>query len=263
MEEEWVPSRSFGCGQIYHYWWKHSSYWTTLEDYAIEVSVDQKRPQIKTDAPKSSVRKFLGLDDPLREIYDKITIDSLMEEVVNECHGLRIMRDDFFASLVSFILSTQSTIERTKKMVRRLCETHGEPRAEAYTFPSPGKVAALDEDELRGLGFGYRAPYIKETARKVGEWGLSPEELRRLEYSEAHKDLKRFPGVGDKVADCVLLFSLGHLDVVALDTRINQIIDKYYPELRDGDYRETSENFRNHFGEYTGYAQTYLYHWWG
>ena len=110
------------------------------------------------------------------------------------------------------------------------------------------------------MGFGYRAPYVKETARLVSEGEVRGGELRSLSYDEAHEELKRLKGVGDKVADCVLLFSLGFTNVVALDTWLNRIVDEHYPELRGETYAETARAFRDRFGEYAGYAQTYMYH---
>lgn len=263
VREEFNPEKTFGCGQTYHYWLDGDLWITTLDGHEVRVRETPEGVEISTDAPTKRVREFLGLDDPLHEIYREITVDGLMERVVEDCRGLRLMRDDFFACLISFVLSTQSTVERTTGLVRRLCEAYGEGVGEAYTFPSPETLAGLTEDDLRGLGVGYRAPYVLETARMIVDGAVRETDLRRMDYREAHEELQKLSGVGPKVADCVLLCSLGHLGVVALDTRINNVIDAHYPELRGDSYGETARNFRERFGAYTGYAQTYLYEWWG
>lgn len=102
---------------------------------------------------------------------------------------------------------------------------------------------------------------MRETARSVADGDVVGEEVRRTPYRGAHEELKRLNGVGDKVADCVLLFSLGFVGVVALDTWLNRIIEEKYPGLAHGGYDETARAFRDRFGEYAGYAQTYMYHY--
>lgn len=263
VTEEFSPGKTFGCGQTYHYWRTDEGWLTTLDGEEVEVRNAEDGVEIRSEAPREDIRGFLGLDDPLEQIYREITVDSLMERVVEEYRGLRLMRDDYFACLISFVLSTQSTVERTTGMVRRLCEEYGERVGEAWTFPDPETLATAGDEELRALGVGYRAPYVLETARMTKDGMVREEDLRNMEYGEAHLELQRLPGVGPKVADCVLLCSLGHLDVVALDTRIDNVIDQHYPELRGDSYMETTENFRAYFGRYTGYAQTYLYELWG
>jgi len=186
-----------------------------------------------------AVARFLGLEDDLGKVEEAISDDETARHAYDRHRGLRIPRDDPFACVVSFIASAQSRNERTRGVVRRLCEEQGETRDGwcAHTFPSPEKVASLSEEGLRELGFGYRAPYVKETARTVAEEGVGLESLRGAPYEEAREELKRLKGVGDKVADCVLLFSLGFVGVVALDTWLNRIVNEHYPSLRGRDVR--------------------------
>ena len=154
-------------------------------------------------------------------------------------------------------------VERIFGMVRSLSAAYG-PALEHggrtyHGFPSPDRIAAVPEAELRSLGLGYRAPYVRETAAMVAEGELTEDDLPDG-YEAARSALTEFVGVGEKVADCVCLFSLGHLEAVPLDTWIRSAIEDHYPECDRGSYAETSRAIRERFGPYAGYAQTYVFH---
>jgi N-glycosylase/DNA lyase len=157
-------------------------------------------------------------------------------------------------------------VARIHGMQRRLERELGTPvefDGETYhAYPTPEQLAGASEDQLREFGLGYRAPYVLESARMVAEGEARPEETRGREYEDAREWLTRFVGVGDKVADCVLLFALGYLEAVPLDTWIRTTIEEYYPDCDCGSYAETSRAIRRAFGgEYAGYAQTYVFHY--
>jgi len=260
-----VPT-TFGSGALYHWWEEDGWYETTVNGGFVRVRDDGEGFAYESDesegVDEETVAGFLGLRDDLNAVYASLPDDGYVAEAVEACRGTRIPRDGFFASVVSFIASARSRNGRTRSVVRRLCERHGETREgwRAHAFPSPERVASLSEEALRDVGFGYRAPYVRETARSIADGEVVGDEVRRTPYREARTELKRLRGVGDKVADCVLLFSLGFVGVVALDTWLRRIIDEHYPELARGGYDETARAFRDRFGEYAGYAQTYMYH---
>ncbi|MFB6215834.1 MAG: DNA-3-methyladenine glycosylase, partial [Candidatus Aenigmatarchaeota archaeon] len=112
-----------------------------------------------------------------------------------------------------------------------------------YRFPTPEELGEATEDELRELGVGYRAKYIIESTKMINN-GFSPEKVKNLEYEEAREKMKELYGVGDKVADCVLLFSLGFLEACPLDTWAQQALDAHFPDLVGKNYEETSANMR-------------------
>ena len=131
-----------------------------------------------------------------------------------------------------------------------------------HAFPTPDQLAAATEADLRACSLGYRAPYVARTAELVAEGERHPEAARGREFEAAREYLKGFMGVGDKVADCVLLFSLGYLEAVPLDTWIQTAITEHYPDCEKGSYAETSRAIRERFGgQYAGYAQTYVFHY--
>jgi N-glycosylase/DNA lyase len=211
------------------------------------------------------VRRLLRLEDDLEAIVAAAPDDPLLDEAYEAHRGLRLVDDPSFGTLISFICSAQMRVSRIHGMVSTLAREYGEPitfDGESYhAFPTPERLATATEDELRELGLGYRAPYVVRTAEMVADGEAHPEEARDLTYGAARESLKRFVGVGDKVADCVLLFSLDFDQAVPLDTWLRTAIEEYYPDCDRGSYDETSRALRDRFGgEYAGYTQTYVFH---
>ena len=211
------------------------------------------------------IRRLLRLDDDLESIVTAAPDDPLLDEAYEAHRGMRLVEDPSFACLISFICSAQMRVGRIHGMVSTLAREYGDPiefDGDTYhAFPTPAQLAAATEAELRDLGLGYRAPYVVRTATMVADGEAHPEEARDLEYEQAREYLTRFVGVGDKVADCVLLFSLGFDEAVPLDTWLNSAIEDYYPDCDRGSYTATSRAIRDRLGgEYAGYAQTYIFH---
>jgi len=205
------------------------------------------------------------LDDDLDAILDATPDLPLLERAYATYEGMRLTRDPVFPCLISFICSAQMRVARIHGMQRRLRETYGDAMTldgeEYRAFPTPEQLASRTEAELRDLSLGYRAPYVQRTAEMIATGEANPQEAADLPYEEARESLARFMGVGDKVADCVLLFSLGFLEAVPLDTWIRTTIEEYYPDCERGNYADTSRAIRERFGgEFAGYAQTYVFY---
>ena len=217
-----------------------------------------------TDA-EPILRRLLRLDDDLEAIVAGAPDDQLVREAYAAHSGMRLIADPPFATLIAFICSAQMRVRRIHRMVDALARSYGTPiefdGRTYHAFPTPDQLAAATEADLRELGLGYRAPYVLETARMVADGEVHPADARDLAYEAAREELTRFVGVGEKVADCVLLFSLGFDEAVPLDTWIRKAIAEYYPDCDHGSYAETSRAIRERFGgEHAGYVQTYLFH---
>lgn len=217
-----------------------------------------------TDA-EPLVRRLLRLDDDLEAIVAAAPDDPLLDEAYEAHRGMRLVDDPPFGTLISFICSAQMRVDRIHGMVSTLAREYGDAVSfdgETYhAFPTPAQLATATEGELRELGLGYRAPYVVRTAKMVAEGEAHPAEARDLEYEEARDYLTRFVGVGDKVADCILLFSLGFDEAVPLDTWLETAVEDHYPDCDCGSYAATSRALRERFGgEYAGYTQTYVFH---
>jgi N-glycosylase/DNA lyase len=210
------------------------------------------------------VMDLLRLRDDLVEIRDSMPEQSVVADAFEEWHGLRIPNDPVFPSLISFICSPQMRVERIHDMQLALAETYGDSvhlDGETYAaFPTPEQLAAATEKELRELKLGYRAPYVKRTAEMVADRDPVLIDIAAQPYEEARDAMQEFVGVGEKVADCVLLYGLGFTEPVPIDTWIGGALEDHYPELDKESYAETSRAARDRFGSYAGYAQAYLFH---
>ena len=218
-----------------------------------------------TDAG-SILRQRLRLGDDLDAIRAAAPDDDVVQRAFDAYWGMRLVDDPAFPTLISFICSAQMRVARIHEMQRELERSFGtevEFDGQTYhAFPTPEQLAGATEKELRDLNLGYRAPYVRDTARMVAEGEALPEEAVGLPYEDARESLTRFVGVGDKVADCVLLFALDYLEAVPLDTWIRTTIEEYYPECDRGNYTETSRAIRRALGgDYAGYTQTYVFHY--
>lgn len=221
--------------------------------------------QAATDATEP-LTHLLRLDDDLHEIRESSPADPLIESAFDAYWGLRLVRDPPFPSLISFICSAQMRVSRIYGMQRTLAREFGSvvefDGGTYHAFPTPAQLAEATEEDLRECSLGYRAPYVERTAELVASGEVHPESARGRDYEDAREYLKQFVGVGDKVADCVLLFSLDYLQAVPLDTWIRSAIAEHYPECDRGSYTETSRAIRETFGgDFAGYVQTYVFHY--
>jgi len=240
-----------------------------VSDEQAVVRVRQVDDRIEWESTTDAVpilTHLLRLDDDLTEITADAPDEPLFDRAFEQYRGMRLVRDPPFACLVSFICSAQMRVSRIHGMQQRLAAEYGESvefDGRTYqAFPTPEALAARTEAELRDLSLGYRAPYVQRTAEMVADGEADPADAVGREYEAAREYLTQFVGVGDKVADCVLLFSLGYLEAIPLDTWIRTAIEEYYPDCEQGTYAETSRAIRERFGgEYAGYVQTYVFHY--
>lgn len=217
----------------------------------------------KTELSRSKVEEALGLHQDLEEVFETFPEDENLQKARDELWGLRIIQDEFFPCMISYLLSPQMRIPRIKKMHNNIAEKYGEKveigGIEMLRFPTQEELAEATEEELRDLGTGYRAKYIVETM-DILQNEFDHDEMDEMNYEEAREYMKKLYGVGNKVADCVLLFSKGFHEAYPIDTWADKALKKNYPELHSEDYEQVSRNMREHFGDYSGYAQEYIFH---
>lgn len=193
-----------------------------------------------------------------------IAADDRLTDAVHAKAGIRILQQDFFETLISFIISQNKQIPHIKQIVHTISERYGErivlaPGKEVYTFPNVDKLYNVTEEELRECKVGFRAPYIRNAVEKVHNGDISGDMLRGMQVGEAREVLMTIKGVGEKVANCVLLFGLGFTDVFPVDVWMKRIMESMY--FGEDTKRELIEQLAyDKFGEYSGYAQQYLFH---
>ena len=179
----------------------------------------------------------------------------------------KIVSDPFFPCLISFLCSTRNSIPSIQRATQAIRKKYGSPIKMKgkihYQFPTIQQLSAATIEDLKSIGLDWRAEFVTRTTASILNGEVNPEELRKMSYEEAHANLKTLFGVGDKVADCVCLFSLGFLDAFPIDVWIERVIQKYYGifTATGKSYAKKSRAARDYFGQYAGYAQEYLYNY--
>ena len=270
---------SLCCGQVFR-WQKIGGWWYGVVGENV-VKVRQCGVKLEFEGVgEEFVQNYFGLNDNLQEIGQCIARDDFIRQALQRYEGLRIVRQVPWECLISFICATCKSIAAIELMLKKISTKYGEKQVfndmDFYNFPTVECLANASENGLRECGLGYRAKYVQVTAQKILNEKISLEDLKTKPYLEARKILLEFPGVGLKVADCVLLFSLGKREAFPVDVWVKRVILNHYanllPEpfvkklknhnsLTNSEYLKISEFARDYFGAYAGYAQEYLFHY--
>lgn len=207
-------------------------------------------------------KHYLDMERDYGKIKEAVSINDIMKTAVEFGGGIRILRQDFFEALMSYIVSQNNSIPNIKRVVERICASYGNEidfeGKTYYSFPTPETLAALEEKDFRALGAGFRDRYLVGAARLVAEGALSCETLYAMPTEEARRELMKIKGVGNKVCDCVMLFALGKFDLFPTDTWINQVMGESFGTDGVKSAKSAGESM---FGEYSGFAQQYLFYW--
>jgi N-glycosylase/DNA lyase len=239
------------------------SRWVRLESKANTITVQTAQPV--SDWEWLSHYLQIGVD--IEAIIRTFPDDEPMRASVNACRGLRLLRQGPWECLASFILSSTKQIVQIQQIVGLLCDRFGEPVAvpkghEPFNaFPTATRLAACAESELRACKMGFRAPNLLQTAKMLANGEVDLANLARLSAAEARDELLKFPGVGPKIANCVLLFAYGFQEAFPVDVWVLKAIRQlYFPKRRPKP--ATLRHFTStHFGPNAGYAQQYLFHY--
>ena len=210
------------------------------------------------------LRHYLDIDRDVPKVLAEVDNDAYMHRAIEKLWGMRILNQELWETVASFILSQNNNVSRIRGIIRRLSERFGEQLTLAdyvdYSFPTPDALATTTEDELLACGTGYRANYLRDTAQAVVSGELVLTSVKRMPYLEAKYELMRRNGIGEKVADCICLFSLGHLTALPIDVWIKRIFETLYLRRR-ATHHEIREFAHAYFAEGVGYAQQYLFHY--
>ena len=204
------------------------------------LEVSQQGQTVRFDCPEDEFeavwRPYFDLDADYGRYKSAVAKrDKYLQSAVAAAGGLRILRQELWETIVCFIISQQNNISRITKCVENLCLLFGETcynkSKQVYNvFPSAERLAACTADELAPIRLGYRAKYIVAAARQVASGEVDLDAVRRMDYAHAKAELMRLTGVGVKVAECICLFALHHIDAFPIDTHIRQMLDAHYPK---------------------------------
>ena len=179
-------------------------------------------------------KNYFDLNVDYKHYIDKINPnDQYLNDAVEFGSGIRILHQDLWEMIVSFLISQQNNITRIRKCIQNICVKYGEEKTNFkgetyYAFPTPESLADLEEDDLKECNLGYRSKYVVRTAKSIATGETDLDVIRELSYKKAKEELLKLFGVGVKVADCICLFSLHHLEAFPVDTHISQALEKHY-----------------------------------
>ena len=234
----------------------------TEKGVAIQATAVPANPESQEDIA-AAVAGYLRLDDDLPAIQAELSGDDHVAQGIRANPGLRILRQEPWEALAGFILSSTSNIPRIARTMELLADELGEPLeldgARRKAFPTPDALAAAGEQRLRDLRCGFRASYLIAAATAVASGELALDALRGASYQDTLGALAALPGIADKIADCVMLFSLDHLEAFPIDRWIHRALAEWYGLGEKFDYAKMRAWASERFGPRAGYANQYLY----
>ena len=248
-------------GQVFHWNKDADGCWRGLIG-DVPVMVSESDGCLRTvRGHEQIVRRYFSLDHPLDEIYARFPDEPVCREALDVCRGLRIIRQPRWECLATFITSSMKQVAHIRAMSLAIRRKFGSAvqGSEVPAYPSPGVLAAASEAGLRTCGLGYRAKNLLLTARLISEGTPDLESLDSMPTPELRKALENLPGVGTKVANCVLLFAFERLDAVPIDVWIGRVL-LAMRNGRRGTPAQMARYARRRLGPYAGYVQQYLFH---
>lgn len=279
MEQQYIlrnaksfePVHIFECGQCFR-WNKEEdgSYTGVIKNSVINVKKignDVEFTGVCDENIKQICEEYFNLQTNYEAIKEKLSnIDIYLKNSIEYGNGIRILKQDLWETLLSFIISANNNIPRIKTIIERIAKKYGnriEYRNKMYyTFPTPEMLQNASIDDFRGLGLGFRDVRIYETVQRTLKGEIDLEKLKQEENTEAlRKKILEIPGVGPKVADCVMLFALNRFDVFPVDVWVKRVISELYFNKKEQTPNVIHEFAEKQYGNLAGLAQQYLFYW--
>lgn len=279
MEQQYIlrnaksfePVHIFECGQCFR-WNKEEdgSYTGVIKNSVINVKKlgkDVEFTGVCDENIKQICEEYFNLQTNYEAIKEKLSnIDIYLKNSIEYGNGIRILKQDLWETLLSFIISANNNIPRIKTIIERIAKKYGnriEYRNKMYyTFPTPEMLQNASIDNFRGLGLGFRDVRIYETVQRTLKGEIDLEKLKQEENTEVlRKKLLEIPGVGPKVADCVMLFALNRFDVFPVDVWVKRVISELYFNKKEQTPNVIHEFAEKQYGNLAGLAQQYLFYW--
>lgn len=256
--------QTFLCGQCFR-WEKapDGTFYGVVANHAAKMYYhDPKTIYVESSNPDLVYwSHYLNFSNDYNVIEEKLWNDEKLRPCIEKGRGIRILRQDLWETIVSFIISANNNIPRIKKIISALCENFGE-RIEFdgkvfFGFPPPDVLAALTLEDLAPIRAGFRDKYILDAAKRVSSGEINLDDVKKMSDNDAKASLMKIKGVGSKVADCILLFSLGRYKTFPQDVWTKRIMNNLYGVGE----KDIPAFVENNFGNYGGVAQQYLYYY--
>ena len=261
-------------GQVFHWEKAGNGFLGTIDDLPVYLEQGEDVLNVRCGATSTKsprrplpriVAHYFALDHPLAEIRASFPADPIMNAARDFCLGLRIIRQPKWECLGTFICSSMKQVAHIRQISAALRKRFGEPRQISgrlvYTFPSARRIARASEKQLRACALGYRAKHLRATAQLVSSGKADLEAWPALSDAELGQHLCALPGVGAKIANCVMLFAYERLRAFPIDVWIERVLrQQYFPGRKKIAAQRLREFSETYFGEHGGYAQQYLFH---
>ena len=263
--KDFHPVHTFLCGQCFR-WIQNDDGSFDGVAYGKGVNISQNGDTLiikntNIEDYETIWKNYLDLDRDYTSVKTLLSSDKNLKKAIEYGYGIRILNQEPWECLVSFIISTQNQIPRIKKIVSAICEKYGDEikidDRVYYTFPDAGRLKGVCEDQLAFLKAGYRAGYIVDAVNKVLSGEINLDKIFDMDYIDAKKELMKIKGVGEKVADCVLLFSYGKTEAFPIDVWVGRIMRGLYLN-ENATIKEIRLESEKLFGKNAGIAQQYL-----
>lgn len=222
--------QTFQCGQCFR--WKElesGSFSAIVAGKLIIARQTDGEIVIESAHTRKFLERYFDLDTDYGEFKKRFSADPTLKAACERSSGIRILRQEPFETLISFIISQNNNIPRISGIIDRLCENFGEPTDGGFTFPTAKRLKDITPADLAPLRAGFRARYIADAVRRINTGEVSFSEIETLPLEPARERLKRIVGVGDKVADCVLLFAFHKIDAFPKDVWVKRLMTEFYP----------------------------------
>ena len=269
------PKHIFECGQCFRWNLEEDGSYTGVVGFnVLNVKKDKNNiiiTGIFKDDSEKTITEYFDLDTDYQNIKEKLSkVDENLRTSIEYGKGIRILHQDIWESLISFIISANNNIPRIKGIIEKISKKYGQEinwkGKNYYTFPTPEELSKATVKDLRLLGLGFRDNRVFETTKKVKEKEIDLEELKKIEdISKLREELLKFPGVGPKVADCIMLFSMKKFEVFPIDVWVKRVMSELYfndihsnKSLNNQKILETADK---KFGNLAGIAQQYLFYY--
>lgn len=263
----------FECGQCFRWNEEPDGSYTGIFGHNV-LNVKEEKDIVITGICDGNIedicKKYFDLDRNYEEIKETLSlIDDNMKESIKYGEGIRILNQDLWEMIISFIISANNNIPRIKGIIERMSAKYGQEikfrGTSYYTFPTIDELSQASVKDLKDLGLGFRDRYVYETTKKIKEGKINLENLKQESTNEVRKQLLTLTGVGPKVADCIMLFStLKRFDVFPVDVWVRRVMNDLYIHNEDEtkvNKKQIQEIARDKFGALEGIAQQYLFYW--
>lgn len=267
--KDFDPVHIFECGQCFRW---NKEYDGSFTGVAFERVLNVKSEDDKIILSNTNLEDFnniwydyFDLERDYGEMKEKLSEDEILKEAVKFGSGIRILKQEPFETLISFIISANNAIPRIKSSIECLSRRYGKYIGEYngkdyYAFPTAQVLSEVDEEELQETKIGFRAKYVSNAAKRVFSGEADLDIIKTLDTDEARKKLMEFQGVGPKVSDCILLFSMGKYDAFPIDVWVKRIMEYFYLE-EDTSMKKIQRFGEEKFKDVAGFAQQYLFYY--